>query len=167
MDAIQLWSDQSMPRSILKDFWELVDTDAQKPRTSFSNRHKSFRPVCDIKETEKNYVLTFDVPGMKKEDIEIEMLKDKLVVSGERKLEEVDEKEGFSRIERSFGKFSREFSLPEGSNAELITANYEDGVLGVFIPKAAEIKAKKIEIGSGKDGILKSLSKNSGKKAVN
>lgn len=101
------------------------------------------RPAYDIEETESHYVLSFDLPGMKQEDINIEVQDRVLSISGERKREE----KSVRHSERFYGRFERQFSLPDNVNADAVEANYENGVLKIALPKLEEVKPKKVQIG--------------------
>lgn len=107
-------------------------------------------PAVNIKETEKQYQVELAIPGMKKEDISIEMQDDLVTVSGEKKEEHEEKGEKFHRREFSYGSFSRSFSMPEGVEAERIEARFDNGVLRLFIPKNHQKEtassAKKITI---------------------
>jgi len=107
----------------------------------------AFRPSVDIVEEEKAYLVKADLAGMKPEDIKIEVKNNVLTVSGERKLERKEEGEdGYRRIEREYGSFTRSFTLPETAEGDNIDANYKDGVLTVTIPKRAEPEPRQIEV---------------------
>ena len=103
-------------------------------------------PAVDLKEEEGRYLLAVELPGIKREDIEIHLENGILTIRGERRFEKESQKENYHRIERAYGKFSRTFSLPTRVNAEAIAATYCDGVLEVVVPKAEESKPKKIAI---------------------
>jgi HSP20 family protein len=104
---------------------------------------------CDVSETKDSYKMCFDVPGVKQEDINIDVQGHQLTVSGERKSEtDVKDQHGL-RHERSYGKFERSFTLPEGVDLDKVEAAYENGVLNLTIPKAEKAMARKIQIGSG------------------
>ena len=103
-------------------------------------------PAVDIVEQDDSYVLKADVPGVKPEDIEVNMEKGVLTVSGERHSEQTDEQNGLRRVERVSGKFYRRFSLPETADAEEITARSENGILEVHIPKQPAIKSRRITV---------------------
>ena len=105
-----------------------------------------FTPVVNEKVDEKGYYLEIDLPGVKKEDIEISVNDSILTVAGERKLEKKEEKENYTRIESFFGRFERSFKLPPDADAENIEAKYENGVLKLFIPRKTKPEGKKIEI---------------------
>ena len=107
---------------------------------------KSFTPAVNEKVDEKGYHLEIDLPGVKKENIEISVNDGILTISGERKLEKKEEKENYTRIESFFGRFERSFKLPPDADLDNIEAKYEDGVLKIFIPKKQKPAGKKIEI---------------------
>lgn len=107
---------------------------------------KEFLPATEIAETEKNYILSVDLPGLKKDEIKIEVLDNTLTLSGERKREEKFDDGKVRRIEKSYGSFKRSFSLPANADAEKIEAKYDSGVLELSIPKAKLTTSKKIEV---------------------
>lgn len=106
-------------------------------------------PAMDLVETEDHLVLRADLPGVDRDDISIEAKDGVLTVAGERKAQHEEKREGFHRVERSFGRFSRSLELPKGIEAENIEASFERGVLEVRMPKPAERKPTRIEIQDG------------------
>jgi HSP20 family protein len=108
----------------------------------------SFVPSVNTREGESAYHVEIDLPGIKKEDIEITTEDNTLTISGERKLREEEKEDDYYRVESAYGKFSRSFTLPEKVDVENIHAESHDGVLEVIIPKLKEedTKPKKIEI---------------------
>ena len=115
------------------------------------NGGRRWTPPMDLLETESHFVLRADLPGMTESDVAIELEDNVLTVSGERKTEHEDKREGFYRVERSFGRFSRSLTLPKGIDPEAVTARFENGVLEVRVPKPEERKPRKIAIGVGDD----------------
>lgn len=107
---------------------------------------QEFRPAVDIYEDEKAIKVKAELPGVKPEEVKIEVEHGVLTLSGERKLEHEEKKEGYHRVERSYGAFSRSFVLPEGVETEKIEANYKEGVLTLTLPKGAETQRKEIKI---------------------
>lgn len=108
-----------------------------------------YQPRCDISESKDHYLASFDVPGVKKEDIKIEVEGNQLIVSGERRIEiNNEDNEVHLRHERMHGKFERTFNLPTTVNTDKIEAQYENGVLRIAIPKAEAVKARTIQIQS-------------------
>lgn len=108
----------------------------------------TLRLATDIEETDKDYIIKADVPGMSRDDIKLQLMDNMLTISGERKEERKEEpKEQMPGVyERRYGKFVRSFSLPKNVNAEGITASCKDGVLSVVLPKAEEEVPKPKEI---------------------
>lgn len=106
-------------------------------------------PAMDLVETEDHLVLRGDLPGMSEDDVNIEIKDGVLTVSGERKAEHEDKGEGYHRVERAFGSFSRSLSLPQGVDPEGIEAKFDNGVLEVRIPRPAEAKPTRVQIGKG------------------
>ncbi len=107
-----------------------------------------FVPAVNTREDDKAYVIEIDLPGIKKEDIEITTEDNVLTISGERKYTDEVKEEDYYKIESAYGKFSRSFTLPEKVDADKITAESKNGVLEVVIPKVQEKdkQPKKIEI---------------------
>jgi len=108
----------------------------------------SFVPRVNTREGEDAYYVEIDLPGIKKEDIEITTEDNVLTISGERKMKDEVKEEDYYKVESAYGKFSRSFTLPEKVDVENIQAESKDGVLEVIIPKLKEEekKPKKIEI---------------------
>jgi HSP20 family protein len=106
-------------------------------------------PPMDLVETEDHLILRADLPGIDRDEIEIEVKDGVLTVSGERRAQHEEKREGFHRVERSFGRFSRSLELPKGIEADNIEASFERGVLEVRMPKPAERKPTRIEIQEG------------------
>ena len=94
-------------------------------------------------------MLRADLPGIGEDDVNIEVEERVLTISGERKAEQSESKEGYHRVERAFGSFRRSLTLPEGVDAEAVTASFDRGVLEVTIPKPEQRKPRKISIGVG------------------
>jgi HSP20 family protein len=106
-------------------------------------------PAMDLAETDDHLVLRADLPGMTEDDIELEIKDGVLTISGERKAEHEEKGEGFHRMERAFGHFSRSLTLPQGVDAKEVDANFSQGVLEVRVPKPAESKPTRVAIGKG------------------
>lgn len=103
-------------------------------------------PMTDMSETETEYKVLLDLPGIEKKDINVNIKDHRLVISGERKKEEKEEKRDFMRKERYFGSFYRSFTLPEPIKEDAIKAQFKDGVLEVTVPKNEEKKSKSIKV---------------------
>ena len=105
-------------------------------------------PNVDIFEEGDNFVVKAEIPGMKKEDIEVNLTADMITISGEKKKEEKIEKKDYYRVERSYGSFRRSFRLPKEVQADKAKASFKDGILEVKVPKTEEAikKEKKVLI---------------------
>lgn len=108
-----------------------------------------WHPAMDVVERDDHYVLRADLPGVREEDISVELDGNVLTVSGRRESEHDEQREGYYRVERMTGQFTRSLTLPEGVDAEKIEASYERGVLEVRIPKPEQAKPRKVEITVG------------------
>jgi HSP20 family protein len=108
--------------------------------------NRGWVPPVDIQETEEAYKLQAELPGLTKDDINITLENNVLRLSGERKFEKEARKESYHRVERTYGAFSRAFSLPQQVNPEGVQAAFENGVLTITVPKAEQAKPRKISI---------------------
>src|ERR1051325_915181 len=115
-------------------------------------RPQRWAPAMGLVEADDHFVLKADLPGLTEDDVAIEVQDNVLTISGERKAEHERKEKGFYRLERSFGRFSRSLTLPEGVNADAISANFDKGVLAVSIPKPEERKPRRISIGANGNG---------------
>ena len=111
--------------------------------------HGAWAPSVDIYEDQDRLILEAELPGMKRDDFEISVENNIITLRGERKFEKKTDGDNYHRVERSYGSFTRSFTLPQTVTAEGATADFEDGVLRVGLPKRAETKARKIEITGG------------------
>lgn len=107
----------------------------------------SWAPAVDIYETEHELVVKADLPDVKPEDLDIRVENNILTIRGERKFEKKADEKDYLRVERSYGSFSRSFSLANTVNTEAIKADYRNGVLTLTIPKREEAKPKQIKVG--------------------
>ena len=106
-------------------------------------------PAMDLVETDDHFVLRADLPGLDESDVTIEFQENVLTISGERTYEHQGKKDGFYRLERGTGQFSRSLTLPKGIEPDSITASFEKGVLEVRVPKPEERKPRRVEISVG------------------
>ena len=125
--------------------FDLMDRLAAR-RAGHYSQEADWTPSVDIKEEAERFVIHADVPGVDPKDIEISMEDGVLSLSGERKTETRTEQDGWKRVERHSGKFLRRFTLPEGTDAENISAQGSHGVLEIIIPKIAKVAPRKIAI---------------------
>ncbi len=124
---------------MLQDFWGTT-----LPAEEVSTRR--WAPAVDIKETEDALVLSAELPGLTKEDVKITLENQVLTLSGERKFEKEAKGENYHRIERSYGAFTRAFTLPTHVRTEKVEATFDNGVLTVTLPKMEESKPRHIAI---------------------
>jgi HSP20 family protein len=127
-------------RNLEKRFFSLANSAEER------NNISSFAPTVNTREDDKAYYVEVDLPGVNKDDIHVDVNKDSLTISGERKHKEEVKEESYYKLESFFGKFQRSFTLPENVDSEAIEAKCDNGVLEVLIPKIAPKEAKKIQI---------------------
>ena len=108
----------------------------------------SWSPAVDIYETESEIIVQAEVPGMVRKDIELSLENNVLTLKGERRFEKEGKDENYHRIERSYGSFSRAFSIPAMVDEKMIKADYKEGVLAIILPKKEKARAKQINITS-------------------
>jgi len=124
---------------------------------SFFSRSPAFRgqegaaisqwsPAVDIVEDDKEFVIKAELPEVKKEDVRVTVENGVLTISGERKFEKEEKNKRYHRVERSFGSFTRSFSLPEGANPSKVHAAFKDGILQVHLQKSESTRPKQIEV---------------------
>jgi HSP20 family protein len=126
---------------------DLGGAESSDGHTSLMNA--DWQPAVDISEDDKEYLVTADLPEVKKEEVQIGVENGVLTITGERKSEvdEKDEKKKYHRIERRYGRYVRTFRLPEDVDEEKIAADFENGVLRVHLPKGAQTASRKIKVG--------------------
>jgi HSP20 family protein len=110
---------------------------------------RQWAPAMDLVETDDHFLLRADLPGLDEDDVSIEFQDNVLTLSGERKSEHEESREGYHRVERAHGSFARTLTLPEGVDADAIEAAFDRGVLEVRIPRPAERKPRRVQIGVG------------------
>ena len=114
--------------------------------TANNYRNDNFLPSVDVSETDTQFHIEVELPGMNKEDITIDLEKSRLTISGERKRENKEEGKNFHRLESHYGTFSRSFYLPDTINEETVNAKYENGILNITIDKSEDKVKRNIEI---------------------
>jgi HSP20 family protein len=123
--------------------------DTPAPSSGNGSALRRWMPAMDLVESGDHFVLRADLPGLSEGDVKIELEDTTLTISGERKAEHESRDEGYYRLERAFGTFSRTLQLPKGIDPEAVSASFDQGVLEVRIPKPEERKPRRIEIGEG------------------
>jgi len=124
----------------------------------------AWAPSVDIYENKDQIVLEAELPGMKKEDFDLSIENSVITLRGERRFEKTDESDNYHRVERSYGQFTRSFTLPQTVSSEGATAEYNNGVLRVTLPKREETKSRRIEV-AGTDAATKTIDTKSTDKA--
>jgi HSP20 family protein len=125
---------------------DLFEETFGRPRAPQNSTNGVWFPPVDILESKDSYLIRAELPGMKKEDFNLELNDGTLALSGERKFEEPANGVEYHRVERVSGKFSRSFYLPQTLKSDGIKATYRDGILEIHVPKADEAKPKQIAI---------------------
>ena len=137
------WSDWPFHR-LFEDLYQGVEDEAVRLPQLWGEGH--FVPAVDVSEDEDHVILTAEVPGMGREDLDVSVDNGVLTIRGEKKEETKSEKAGYHRIERRYGQFERRVRLPDYVDVEKIQATYKDGVLTLEMPKAEAAKAHSIQI---------------------
>jgi len=142
----ELMQPQLEPFRLLRELMNWEPLAGMLP--SVAGESMGFTPRFEVKETKDAYVFKADLPGIKEENLDITLTGNRLAVSGHREAEQRVEGDTYYTYERSYGSFSRSFTLPEGVDAENISADLKNGVLSVSIPKRPEHQPKKISLKS-------------------
>ncbi len=138
------------PNSLVRQFfgWDPFREMAPLLRGDVS----TFMPAFEVKETKEGYVFKADVPGVKDGDLDVTLSKNRLTVSGKRDAEKQERTDTYYAYERSYGSFSRSFTVPDDVDASGIHADLRDGVLTLFVPRKPEAQPQKIAVKSGQSG---------------
>ncbi|MGH2915998.1 MAG: Hsp20/alpha crystallin family protein [Solirubrobacteraceae bacterium] len=137
--ALIRWETQS---ELHRLFNSLFDT----PTVAGVSAPRRWVPAMDVVESQDQYVLRADLPGLSQDDVEIELHGDVLTISGERRSEHESDRGGYRRVERSWGSFHRSLSLPDGVDSDAVQASFERGVLEVKVPKPEQRKPRRVAI---------------------
>ncbi len=134
------------PWSLLSQLQKELERSREDETGEGSIATAEWAPAVDIKEEPDKFVIQADIPGVKPEAIEVSMEEGVLTIKGEKKTEATTEKDGYKRVERTYGSFYRRFSLPDTADADAISAKSKHGVLEIVIPKKEAVKPKKISV---------------------
>jgi HSP20 family protein len=152
--AVIRWEPIGELHSIQNEMNRLFNTFIEAPTQS--NRpdalQRRWMPPMDLVETAEDFVLRADLPGLSDDDVDISLEDNVLTISGERKAKHDEHNEGYYRIERASGTFSRSLTLPEGVDPSAVRASFDRGVLEVRIPKPEQRKPRKVAISVGDSG---------------
>ncbi len=130
----------------IRDNFDYMVQDLFNKRFDVSESMGELTPAVNIEENENEYLISAELPGVKKSDVKITFEDGALSISGEKKVEKEDNKDNFHRIERRYGAFSRRFAIPSSIMIDKIDATFKEGVLNIVLPKAEEAKPKQIEV---------------------
>lgn len=111
-----------------------------------ATRRSTFAPSIDISETEDQYMIDVEVPGMDKKDINLNVEKNTLTISGEREFSQEEDGKKYHRVESHYGSFSRSFTLPDNADLDKINATYDNGILKITVDKSEQATKKQIKI---------------------
>ena len=118
----------------------------QAPTAAPAPASRTWTPAVDVAETESEIVVRAELPGMRQEEIDIELTGDTLTLRGERKLETEERKENLVRVERAYGRFQRSFTLATPIQGEKVSASYRDGILEIRLPKSEATRPRKVQV---------------------
>jgi HSP20 family protein len=136
------------PWSLLNQLHKELDRVRESGNGEGSAATAEWAPAVDIKEEADKFILLADLPGVKPDEIDVSMEEGVLTIRGEKRTEAKTEKEGYKRVERTYGSFYRRFSLPDTANSDAISAKTNHGVLEIVIPKREAVQPKKISVTS-------------------
>jgi HSP20 family protein len=155
--ALIRWEPVRELNTIQSEMNRLFNTFFEGGPANGTTAQRRWLPAMDLVETQDDFVLRADLPGLSEADVNIELEDNVLTISGERKAEHQEQKEGYYRVERAWGTFSRSLTLPEGVNPEAVKASFDRGVLEVRIPKPEQRKPRKVAISVGGDAEPKTI----------
>lgn len=140
------WNPARELARVQDDFNRLASTFFRDDALETSFARGTWEPVVDISETDDNYVVTAELPGLSKDDVKINFQDGILSLRGEKRQEKEEKRKNYHRVERSFGAFERSFRVPSRVMVDKIDAKFKDGVLHLSMPKAEEARPKEIPI---------------------
>ncbi|MGB5716823.1 MAG: Hsp20/alpha crystallin family protein [Gammaproteobacteria bacterium] len=134
------------PVNLFDQFNDEMNRYLSSMRSTAANQEHDWTPAVDIQEEDSHYLLTADIPGVNRNDVEITLEEGVLTVKGERKSDPDVAEEGYRRRERTYGTFLRQFNLPDTVDTANISAKAEDGVLKIAIPKQEKPEPRRITV---------------------
>jgi HSP20 family protein len=135
-----------LQRDMTRLFDESVRTPVRGASENGGASTRSWAPSVDVRENQNEVVVQAELPGIRQEDIDIEVTGDTLTIRGERKFEQTDKKDNYVRIERAYGSFQRSFAIGVPIQNDKVSATYKDGLLTIQLPKSEAIKPKKVQV---------------------
>ena len=155
--ALIRWEPVAELNTIQNEMNRLFNTFFDQPTpTGRSGGTGRWLPPMDLLETTEHYVLRADLPGLSDGDVNVQLEDNVLTVSGERNAEHEQQQEGYHRLERAFGAFSRSLTLPDGVDADAVQAHFDRGVLEIRIPKPEQKKPRNVQIKLGERKTIES-----------
>ena len=157
--ALIRWEPVAELNAIQNEMNRLFNTfvDPSAPTGRGNGTTRRWLPPMDLVETPDHYALRADLPGLSDGDVNVQLEANVLTISGERKAEHEDQQEGYYRLERAFGAFSRSLTLPDGVDPDGIQAHFDRGVLEIRIPKPEQKKPKTVQITLGTNPDTKTI----------
>lgn len=146
---VSRWDDSSEMMTRLQSELDHTLRQVFGGRSNTTNTPVMWTPNTDLREDDNEIVIKMDIPGVKPDDVDIELTRDNLVVKGERKFEDIDKRKDYVRIERQFGTFQRSWTIATAVQADAIKAEFKDGVLAITLPKAEAAKPRKVQVTAG------------------
>ena len=146
MSTLMRWTPPDLFRTRMSRIFDDSFNQFLAPMTSSEELGGKWLPPVDVRETDEALTLMAEVPGLSKDDVNVTLENNVLTISGERRFEKDADKEGYHRIERAYGTFSRSFTLPPNVETDKAKATFENGVLSIALPKTEEAKPRKIAI---------------------
>ncbi len=140
------WSPFEMMEEMGRRFEDVFGREFPTVWRRLPAEERAWAPAIEVMEKDDKFLVRAELPGMKKEDIDVSVTGDTLTIKGERKAESEVKEENYYRSERVYGNFFRSISLPTSVDTKKIEASYKDGILEIGLPKAPEVQPKKIEI---------------------
>lgn len=132
------------PFGLMRDFTSEMERLFQRPDAGVAL--DAWAPAIDVRKCNGDLVVTAELPGLKKDEVKVEMTDNAIVIQGERKREHTEDHEGYHRFERSYGNFYRSIALPEGAKTDQVKAELQDGVLKISVPVAQAQKPQARQI---------------------
>jgi len=157
--ALIRWEPVAELNAIQNEMNRLFNTfvDPSAPTGRGNGTTRRWLPPMDLVETADHYILRADLPGLSDGDVNVQLEDNLLTISGERKAEREDQQEGYYRLERAFGSFSRSLTLPDGVDPDGVQAHFDRGVLEIRVPKPEQKKPKTVQITLGANPDTKTI----------
>src|SRR5947209_13658496 len=147
--ALIRWEPIAELNTLQNEMNRLFNTFFDQPTGRGGVAGRRWIPAMDLVETDDHYVLRADLPGLTEQDVNVELLDNVLTISGERKAEHETRQEGYYRLERGYGGFSRSLTLPQGVDPDGVQAHFDRGVLEIMVAKPEQKKPRQVEIQLG------------------